>query len=101
MPIFTLTLQRTYYDKGFFNVTVDYDHYVRPDEGPVGLELGPQGQLIEGRLDRHANQNGTPRISGGSALRDWFQTNFQVMELVDVDLSSLDRIRLRRHVDSQ
>lgn len=97
MPIFTLTLQRTYYNKGFFNVRVDYDQYVRTDDGPVTLELGPQGQVIEGRIDRHANQNGTARIFGGSALRDWFQANFQVMASVDVDLASLDRIRLRRH----
>ncbi len=97
MAIFSLTLQQTYYAQGFFNVTVDYDRYIRSREGPIHLILGAEGeQTIEGRVDRHANQNGTARIHGGLRLRDWFQTNFRVMDLVDVDLSSPDLIQLTR-----
>jgi len=97
MAVFVLTLQQTYYDHGFFNVTVDYDGYVRDREGPVHLVLGEEGeQTIEGRIDRHANQNGTARIHGGPRLRAWFQANFQVMALVAVDLGSPDLIQLTR-----
>ena len=40
MPIFELTLQRTYYEKGFFNVTTDFDRFVRSKESPARLGRG-------------------------------------------------------------
>ncbi len=39
MPVFLLTLHKTYLEQGFFNVTVDYDRYVRQTEGPVDVVL--------------------------------------------------------------
>ncbi len=51
-------------------------------------------QTIDGRIDRHANQNGTARIHGGLRLRAWFQAHVQVMESVAVDLNSPDLIQL-------
>ena len=98
MPIFELTLQPTYYKKGFFNVTTDFDRFVRSDEGPVRLKLGMNGQEIQATIGRKANQNGTARINGRSMLRDWFQRNFRPMEVVAVDLSSRDTIVLDRPV---
>jgi hypothetical protein len=76
MPTFALTLQRTYYKMGFFNVGVTYDRHVRRTEGPVRIRLGHDGPEIEGRVDRHANQNGTARVMGGVQLKRWFQANF-------------------------
>ena len=101
MPIFKLTLQRTYYKRGFFNVTTDFDRFVRSEEGPVRLRLGVNGQEIQGTIDRKANQNGTPRIYGRSMLRDWFQTNFKPLDVVAVDLSSSDIIVLYRPVSKK
>jgi hypothetical protein len=66
MPTFNLTLQKTYFKMGFFNVGVSYDRHVRKTEGPVRLRLGRDGKEVEARVDRHANQNGTPRIMGAS-----------------------------------
>jgi hypothetical protein len=43
MPLFRLTLEKTYYRQGFFNVTVDFDRFIRPTEGPVELILGTCG----------------------------------------------------------
>ncbi len=92
--VFPLKLQQTYYQKGFFNVVVGYDHYVRKSEGPIRLRLGRQGNEIEGSINRRANTNGTARIFGGPALTEWFQANFQPLETVAVDLSSEDVIIL-------
>jgi hypothetical protein len=94
--IFRLKLQETYYEKGLFNVGVDYDHYVRKADGPIRLRLGRQGKEIEGILGRQANANGTARIYGGPPLREWFQANFEPMETVAVDLSSEDVIVLEK-----
>ena len=76
MPPFRLTLEKTYYRQGFFNVTVDFDRFIRPTEGPVELILGTSGRKIHGKVNRSANLNRTARIMGGSKLRDWFQENY-------------------------
>ena len=99
MPIFNLTLHRTYYNQGFFNVTVDFDRFVRPQEGPVVLRLGLRGPEIQGLINRRANRNGTPRIIGRTRLRDWFQKNFEPMGIVAVDLSSREIIVLHKQTD--
>lgn len=95
MPHFLLKLHKTYYDQGFFNVTIDFDCYVRDEEGPIPLFLGTD-VVIEGKINRHANQNATARIHGGAPLRDWFQQNFACGDVVNVDLSSMSRIRLMK-----
>jgi len=89
-------LQKTYFNKGFFNVVVDYDRYVRKTVGPVRLRLGRLGIEIDGEINRTANTNGTARILGGTALRNWFQNNFEPMDTVEVDLSSQKIIVLEK-----
>jgi hypothetical protein len=98
MPIFKLILHRTYHRAGFFNVTVEFDRHVRADEGPVQLMLrdGKRAWTIKGRINRRANPNGTARIMGGRELRDWFQSHFRIKDMVEVDLSSVEVIRLRK-----
>jgi hypothetical protein len=99
-PVFPLKLQLTYYRNGFFNVTVDYDRYVRTQEGPIRIKLGSDGQEIEGSISRHANINGTARIFGGARLRDWFQANFEPMDSVKVLFNSDDLIILEQRIDN-
>lgn len=89
-----LTLQPTYYKQGFFNVVVDYDRYVRTEDGPIRLRLGLEGPEIEAKINRQANQNGTARIMGGARLRDWFHKHFEPMDKVFVDLTSSELIVL-------
>jgi hypothetical protein len=99
MPIFSLTLHRTYFNQGFFNVTVDFDRFVRSQEGPVILRLGLGGPEIEGTINRRANRNGTPRIMGGTKLRDWLQKNYEPLEKVPIDLSTSEIIVLYKKAD--
>jgi hypothetical protein len=94
MPIFNLKLQQTYFKRGFFNVVVDYDRYVRKTDGPVRIRLGRNGSEIEAKISRQVNNNGTARVLGGVALRTWFQNNYEPMDIVAVDLSSKDVIVL-------
>ena len=99
MPIFSLTLHRTYFNQGFFNVTVDFDRFVWSQEGPVILRLGLGGPEIEGTINRRANRNGTPRIMGGTKLRDWLQKNYEPLAKVPVDLSTSEIIVLYKKTD--
>ena len=96
MPVYKLTLRQSYYDKGFFNLGVDVEQFVRPDSGPVRLRLGESEEEIEGRVNREANQNGTPRIFGGVKLRDWFQEQFKLKDVVDVSVTGPDELWLKR-----
>jgi hypothetical protein len=93
-PTYELTLHKTYYEKGFFNLGVSVDKYVRPQSGEVKLLLGVSKRTLVGRVDREANQNGTPRIFGGPELRDWFFKNFKLKDHVRVTILTPNEIQL-------
>ena len=94
-PTYELTLHKTYYDKGFFNLGVDVDRYIRPDSGPIKITLGEAKRTIEGQVDRNANMNGTPRVHGRNALRDWFYKNYSLKDAVTVEIISPTHIHIR------
>lgn len=95
-PTYKLTIHKTYYDQGFFNLGVDVNHFVRPDPGVARLKLGDSGATIEVKVNRSANRNGTPRILGGAVLRNWIQRNFEVGEVVDIEIDSPVNFSLKR-----
>ena len=74
-PKYQLTLHKTYYDKGFFNLGVDVARFVRPESGDGELLLGPSKARFPVTVNREANRNGSPRILGGPSVRDWIQRN--------------------------
>ena len=84
---------QTYYQRGFFNVTVAYDNFVRVDGGPVRLVLHDGPEII-GQVYRTANGNGTARVFGNAALRDWFQEHYTQGDVVPVTFESERRFRL-------
>lgn len=92
---FVFTLQPTYYRSGFFNVGVASEHYLGADGETIELFLGDASTPILGTINRRANMNGTPRVMGGTGLRDWFQAIGSVMDLVTVEVMSPTSIRLR------
>lgn len=95
-PTYELTLRKTYYDKGFFNLGVAVDRFVRKDSGPARLALGESRSAIPVRVNREANLNGTPRIMGGESLRNWLQRNCREGEVVVVEILSPAEYWLRR-----
>lgn len=94
-PTYRLKLHKTYYDKGFFNLGVEVEKYIRKDEGPVSIYLGSGNRKIEGRVNRTANTNGTPRIMGGVPLRDWLQQRYQLLEVVEVLIQGPSELRIQ------
>ncbi len=93
-PTYYLTLHKTYYEKGFFNLAVSVDKYVRPQSGEVKLVLGTSKWTLTGKINREANRNGTPRIHGGSELRDWFFKNFKMKDQVVVKILAQNEIQI-------
>jgi hypothetical protein len=98
MPFFSvykLTLHKTYYEKGFFNLGVDVDRFVRPDSGPITIVLGDSGIRIKGRVDRTANRNGTPRVFGNAKLKHWIQSHFKLKDKVNIYIKNPEEILIK------
>lgn len=95
-PVYNLTLHKSYYDKGFFNLGVDIEKFVRPDSGPISIILGDSKACIEGHVSRTANRNGTPRIFGGIKLQHWVQSHFTLKDIINVYILSPEKILLRK-----
>ena len=96
LPVYKLTLHKTYYDKGFFNLGVDIERFVRPDSGPIMIVLGDSKEIIEGHVDRTANMNGTPRVFGGTELQHWIQSHFDLKDEINVHIKGPDEIWIKQ-----
>lgn len=90
--MYELTLQPTYYNKGFFNLGVDIERYIRKDRGNIKIHLGNIGHFIHGTMNREDNRNGTPRIYGKGDLKRWFQENFKEMDVARITIINPDEI---------
>ena len=91
-PILHLKLWKTYYKQGFFNIPREFDHMVG-DEGPMTLTILGGGQ-IGADVNRSANGNGTARIMGRTALRDWFQRTYSEGDTVPIRFDTPRRLYL-------
>ena len=90
--VFQLKLWKSYYDKGFFNVPVEFDD-LAADDGPLTLVL-PNGEEIATAITRRANRNGTARVNPKSRLGQWFRENYPLNGTVSVRFDAPRRWRL-------
>lgn len=91
-PKYELTLHKTYYNKGFFNLGISVDNYIQSKNGLIHILLGKSREEINGHLNRDANLNSTPRIHGGNELKHWIQNNFNLKDLVLVHILAPDTV---------
>lgn len=91
---FHFTLQPTYFRSGFFNVGVTSQKHIGSDGETIELYIGDSTQPVLGTINRRANNNGTPRIMGGTALRDWFQATSIPKDKIFFQVFSPTSIRL-------
>lgn len=94
--VYQLRLFKTYYEKGFFNIGVSSESLIRPDNGRITIQLEGTRESLVGKVKRDVNNNGTPRVFGRAALRDWFQRNFNIHDTVEVVILSPNEIRIRK-----
>ncbi len=94
IPIFKLRMRQTYYYKGFFNVTREFDRYVGENETVIEFHLFDSDVVLHGKINRTANLNGTARIMGGKELRNWFQTHFNIEDFIAVEFLTPNSVKL-------
>ena len=92
--IFSMILQPTYFKMGFFNVGVANAESLGVDGQTIEIFCGTAEQPIQGVINRTANTNGTPRIMGGTGLRDWFKVNIAQMQEIAIAVMSPTAIKI-------
>mgnify|MGYP003700573939 CR=1 FL=1 len=83
---FTVKIGSTYYKQGFFNVPVDYSGLFGSDGALVSISASGSTQPMNARINRRVNKNNTPRIMGGTVLRDWMQDNIGLGNTLEVEV---------------
>jgi hypothetical protein len=78
-----IKLGKTYWDTGFMNPGTIVDKLLGEHGQPVTIQLGWNGKTATRTIDRNANPNGTVRIYGGRAVRDWWQRHFHQGDTVN------------------
>ena len=94
-PTFPLTLHKTYFRQGFFNVPVDCGRFFGPHQSTIEVHCEGVSRPIRASINRTANQNGAPRVMGGVPLRAYFRGRLRPGDLLEVRIESPHRIWLR------
>lgn len=94
-PSYRFLVGYLYLSKGFFNVPLRYSRLFGADRERIRLLCGAERTTLQGRIDRQANTNATPRIVGGSALADWFESEVGLDKPVDIDILAPNAVWIR------
>lgn len=92
---FTFILEQTYYNTGFFNVSVTHQHHFGGNGQQIELFVGDEMLPVIGTINRTANRNCSPRIMGGVGLRTLIQAKWNVGHVIQVDVLSPTSFRLK------
>ncbi len=92
---FEVRLGKAYWDQGFFNVSVKYDHLFGKDQKPINIFLGNEPRAVVGYVNRRANPNGTPRIMAPVQMKEWIRRNGKLGGTILVEVLSNGHIQLR------
>jgi len=93
---FQFQVRTTYFTQGFFNVPVKSMEAFGSDRERIEIYCGERQDLVQGYINRSVNVNDTPRIMGGTQLRQWFHENVEIDNPVNVEVLSPTSIWLQR-----
>lgn len=94
-PVFEVTLGKTYYHNGFFNVPVKFSGLFPEHGTEISIYCGDSRTLIRATVDRKANQaNHTPRIYGRGSLANWFGLYKRLDDAATIRVVSTNEIEL-------
>jgi len=92
---FSIVLQKSYWDFGFFNTGIEFSDHFGGDGQPIEMFFDQATEPFLGTINRTANKrNRSPRIFGGKALREWAQKSLKPMDTLFIEVLSPTAIRL-------
>jgi hypothetical protein len=91
---FSIILQNTYFNTGFFNVPVAHAQSFGADGEQIDIFCGKMQRPITGSINRRCNATNAPRVMGGTGLRDWIQANGKRMDEILVSVYSPNEIQI-------
>lgn len=86
--IFQFNMTNTYWNRGFFNVSVSNGDRFGEDGQIITITDSQNTIKITAIINRTANTNHTPRIMGGVELKRYFQQHFSIGDTVNYRLLS-------------
>jgi len=91
---FSIVLHKTYFKSGFFNVPVLHAPSFGTHGEQIDIFCGKTSKPITGAINRRSNKTNTPRIMGGTGLRDWFQANGAMRKKIIINVFSPNEIQI-------
>lgn len=91
---FTFNMTDTYWHRGFFNVPVVSSQNFGKDGENITIVLSDGVSTITAMINRTANQSGSPRIMGGVELKQYFQRNYAIGDVVPFELITQNMMKL-------
>lgn len=91
---FTFNMTDTYWHRGFFNVPVVSSQNLGKDGENIMIVLSDGVSTITAMINRTANQSGSPRIMGGVELKQYFQRNYAIGDVVPFELITQNMMKL-------
>lgn len=83
--VLTVKLGVAYFNQGFINIQKRYSEYFGNDNEIIKIHLGTWDEvIIEGRINRTAQNSGAPRIIMGSKFTTWVQKNYNFNEIITI-----------------
>lgn len=95
-PSYRFLVGYMYLSKGFFNVPTRYSRLFGSDQDHIRILCGGDKVALQGRIDRSANTNATPRVLGGAPLKRWFEEHVGLNKPVDIDILAPNAVWLRK-----
>lgn len=84
--IVIVKMSKTYWNGGYFNLSIKDSIFLSKEPINVTLLLGENADYyITGRF-LFATNNKQPRILGNNSLKDWFQNNYKIGDMIKVDI---------------
>lgn len=99
---FSCKIGTTYFRQGFFNVPVRFSHLFGAHGQSISIKLPGSHLSFDAKINRTVNVgSGSPRIMGGTELRDWFRSHLSEGQTIEVNVLRPDLISLEPETSAQ
>ena len=85
-----IKLSKAYLENGFFNIPVKYKHIFSTNLKAISIKL--KNEIFQCKIDFKANKTESPRVFGRRKLAEFFQKNFNLNDIVEIEFLEIENI---------